>query len=239
MTLTPTRIIMLSGPRNISTTMMRSFESRPDTTVIDEPFYASYLKSSGANHPMREDIISSQPSDWKTAIEKLLSPTQSENAYVFEKHIAFHLTFTPNFKWLNKQKMFHLIRHPAAMVASYKNKLDDVAPIIDSYKIQREIYRQVPAPIIDAADILKNPVEMLGKLCDALGIDFSMRMLSWPKGIRNTDGVWAAHWYDAVVNSTGFLPYTEKSVTLSDELDTIAQASMDDYLYFYERRLRV
>ncbi|MEX6634145.1 sulfotransferase-like domain-containing protein [Hyphococcus lacteus] len=239
MTSTPTRIIMLSGPRNISTTMMRSFESRPDTTVIDEPFYASYLKSSGANHPMREEIISSQPSDWETAIENLRAPALSGHSYVFEKHIAFHLTFAPDFRWLNKQKMFHLIRHPAAMVASYKNKLDDVAPISHSYEIQREIYQRAPAPIVDAADILRNPAEMLEKLCDVLGLEFSKHMLSWPTGVRNTDGIWAAHWYDAVVNSTGFLPYTEKGIALSGELDAIAKASMDDYCYFYERRLQV
>jgi hypothetical protein len=39
----PVRIAMWSGPRNISTAMMRSFENRPDTAVIDEPFYAAFL----------------------------------------------------------------------------------------------------------------------------------------------------------------------------------------------------
>ena len=45
------RIAMWSGPRNISTAMMRSFENREDTFVIDEPFYAFYLSHSGFNHP--------------------------------------------------------------------------------------------------------------------------------------------------------------------------------------------
>lgn len=41
------RIAMWSGPRNLSTAMMRSFSSRADTFVSDEPFYGAYLKETG------------------------------------------------------------------------------------------------------------------------------------------------------------------------------------------------
>ncbi len=59
----PIRIAMWSGPRNISTAMMRSFGARPDTAVIDEPFYAAYLTETGLDHPMRNEVLASQPCD--------------------------------------------------------------------------------------------------------------------------------------------------------------------------------
>ncbi|WP_411818210.1 HAD family hydrolase [Hyphococcus sp. DH-69] len=228
------RITMLSGPRNISTTMMRSFESRPDTKVVDEPFYAAYLRSSGADHPMRDEILRDQSNDWTIVMEELQKNTTQ---YVFEKHIAFHFTYAPSLDWLDGTRMFHLIRDPVSMVASYKNKLDDVAPIIESYRIQREIYERSPAPIVDATDILKQPDGMLPKLCNALEIEYFDSMLSWPLGARETDGIWGAHWYDAVNASTSFLPFTEKDIVLSPDLAKFAQACMEDYNFFRERRI--
>ena len=123
------------------------------------------------------------------------------------------------------------------MIASYKNKLDDVEPIIDSYKIQRKLCEESPAPIVDATDILRAPEKMLRKLCASLQIEFSDAMLSWPVGPRESDGVWAPHWYDAVLASTGFKPYQEKEIKLSRELLEMADRCMDDYNFFYARRL--
>lgn len=231
----PIRIAMLSGPRNISTTMMRSFENRDDCMVADEPFYACYLKASGANHPLREETIASQSADWKTVCAQLNAREGAD--YSFEKHISFHFTFAADFGWLDGARVFHLIRDPRAMVASYKNKLDDVDPIIDSYRIQRRLYELKPAPVIDAADVLKAPEVTLRALCAALGMPFSKDMLSWPAGPRESDGAWAPHWYDAVNASSGFKPYEERKIKLSPELEAVARACAADYAFFQTRRL--
>ncbi|WP_428409394.1 HAD family hydrolase [Hyphococcus sp.] len=231
----PIRIAMLSGPRNISTTMMRSFENRDDCIVADEPFYACYLNASGAKHPLREETLAAQSSDWKTVADELNARDGAD--YSFEKHISFHFAYAHDFDWLKDARVFHLIRDPRAMVASYKNKLDDVSPIIDSYRIQRRLYEQRPAPVIDAADVLKAPEKTLRALCAALGMPFSEKMLSWPAGPRASDGPWAPHWYDAVNASTGFKPYKAHALRLSPEMESIARACETDYAFFYSRTL--
>ena len=235
------RIAMLSGPRNISTTMMRAFENRPDTIVFDEPFYACYLKQSGALHPMREEIMRTHPTDWNEASAQLRAP--GGGGVSFEKHIAFHFAGGAPLDWLKGARAFHLIRDPRAMIASYQNKHDDVAPIVDSLKLQRRLYEDAARtgddrPVVDAADILKDPEGLLRALCAALGIPFTEKMLSWPAGRRVTDGVWAAHWYDAVECSTGFRSYQEKQIDLSADLNAVAEACREDYAFFHKRRLR-
>ena len=238
-----TRIAMFSGPRNISTTMMRSFENRPDTAVYDEPFYACYLAASGAPHPMREETLAAQPNDWEKVVAQLHAAPPGGKAIAFEKHIAFHFGEGAPLDWIAETRMFMLIRDPRAMVASYKNKYDDVAPIVDSFAVQRRLYEDCergggPCPIVDARDILTDPAAMLAALCHALEIPFREEMLVWPAGPRETDGPWAPHWYDAVWASTGFKPYRETRIDLPDDLEQIAKACRDDYEFFYERRLR-
>ena len=236
------KIAMFSGPRNISTTMMRSFENRPDTAVFDEPFYACHLAETGAPHPMREEILAAQPNNWATVIDQLNASPTNGAAISFQKHIAFHFSGDGPLDWVHDTRVIMLIRDPRAMVASYKNKYDDVAPIIDSFRIQREIHqecikRAAPCPIIDARDVLLNPPGMMRALCDELDITFSETMLSWPEGPRDSDGVWAPHWYDAVWASTEFKPYEEKEIALTPELEKVANDCQADYQYLYERRL--
>lgn len=238
-----TRIAMFSGPRNISTTMLRAFENRDDAVVFDEPFYACYLKDSGAPHPMREEILAAQLTAWEKVIEQLNSPLPGDAAISFQKHIAFHFAEGAPLEWLEGAKVFHLIRDPRAMVASYRNKYDDVTPIIDSLKLQRRIYEDAeangaPCPIVDSEGIQKNPEGMLRALCAALDIPFSKKMLSWPAGPRDSDGVWGPHWYDAVISSTGFRPHQEKTIKLTPAHEEIAETCRPDYNFFYERRLR-
>lgn len=238
------RIAMFSGPRNISTTMMRAFEIRPDTAVYDEPYYACYLKESGAPHPMRDEILAAMPSGWNEVDALLAAPPKGGERFVFEKHIAFHFAASNHLNWIKECRVFQLIRNPRAMVASYKNKYDDVAPIIDSLKIQRRILedceaKRAPCPVVDSEDIQKNPEGILRALCDALDMPFMKEMLSWPAGRRNSDGIWASHWYDAVESSTGFRPYREKDIDLSPELEAIAAECLPDYEFFHSRRLVV
>ena len=234
-----TRIAMFSGPRNISTTMLRAFENRPDTAVFDEPFYACYLKESGAPHPMREKVLKAQSTDRKTVARQLRDAAPASESIQFEKHIAFHFADNPPFDWLTSARVFHLIRDPRAMVASYAKKYEDVAPVIDSYRVQRTIDAAAggACPVVDAADILRYPEALLRKLCAALNIAFSDAMLAWPAGPRDSDGVWAPHWYDAVRASVGFKPYEEKPLELSPALEAAAAACREDYEFFHKRRL--
>lgn len=238
------RIAMFSGPRNISTAMMRAFENRPDTAVRDEPFYACYLKASGARHPMRDEVLAAHPTDWRVVAAMLDAPPPGGEAISFEKHIAFHFADGAiPLDWIGDARVFLLMRDPRAMAASYKNKYDDVAPIAQSFQVMRRIYddcaaRGTPCPIIDAADVLRAPKPALKALCAALGISFTSAMLSWPAGPRASDGVWAPHWYDAVRASTGFRPYAEKEIVLPPALEAVAEACGAEYAFFYERRLK-
>ena len=236
------KIAMWAGPRNISTTIMRSFENRSDATVVDEPFYACYLAKSGAQHPMRDEILKAQSNDWDTVIKSFDQLTPAGERLFFEKHIAFHYGPERSLDWLISHRVFLLIRNPIEMVASYSQKFDDVAPIKDSLVVQKRIFdllseRGQPCPVIDSKDVLLNPESQMRDLCSALDIPFEENMLSWPVGRRETDGVWGAHWYDAVEKSTGFNEYREREIDLPEDLQTIANECASLYEYFHNRRI--
>lgn len=240
---TPTRIAMWSGPRNISTTMMRAFENRPDTVVMDEPFYACYLKTSGADHPYRDETLSAMPASWRDVVRRLNAPLPADKTILFEKHIAYHYPDAEPLDWLASHRTFLLIRDPRRMVASYAKRSVAISPIVDSYRVERRIYEFVAGsgrdcPVVDAGDILRDPEAMLRALCAALDIPFTKKMLSWPAGPRASDGPWAPHWYDAVYASTGFKPSAETAGGLAPELEEAASACRDDYEFLRTRRLR-
>lgn len=233
-------ISMWSGPRNISTTMMRAFASRPDMAAIDEPFYAEYLSRTGAGHPYRDETLAAYPRTFDGALNWIAQ--EQRTPALFLKHIAYHLPDTADFGFLEKWRNFLLIRDPRAMVASFVDRFEDVTPIIKSYEIELAIFNHMsgkglPCPVVDAADILKSPEPMLRALCAAVGVPFDAAMLSWPAGPRPEDGPWAPHWYDAVWSSTGFKPYVEKNVILSSELEAIAAQVVPAYRRLRERRL--
>lgn len=233
-------VSMWSGPRNISTTMMRSFANRSDMSAVDEPFYGAYLARANADHPYREETLAAYPRTFEDALEWIAAPRG--RPAVFLKHIAYHLPDGVDFSFLKGWRNFLLIRAPRAMVASFADKLDDVTPIVKSYEIERAIFQYLtaqglPCPVVDAADILAAPEPVLRALCRMLGLPFSDAMLQWPAGPRIEDGPWAPHWYAAVRASTGFNPPVEKKVTLSKALEEVAAAAMPAYLDLYARRL--
>lgn len=235
-----TVISMWSGPRNISTTMMRAFGNRSDTAAIDEPFYADYLSRTGADHPYREETLKAYPNDFLGVLERIAGSTAKP--LLFLKHIAYHLPEDAGFSILEGWRNFLLIRDPRAMVASFADKFDDVTPIVRSYEIEHRIFshltaRGLPCPVVDAADILRSPEPMLKALCAGLGIPFDAAMIAWPRGPRPEDGPWAPHWYDAVWASTGFKPVVEKKLTLSNELEAVAACATPAYRALWERRL--
>ncbi len=229
------RIAMWSGPRNISTAMMRAWENRPDAAVVDEPFYACYLSATDADHPGRDEVIASQPTDWREVSAALTGPAPRGAEIFYQKHMTHHMLPEIGRDWLDRVSNCFLIRWPAEVVASYAETRN--APTLDDlgFVQQGEIFDQVadwlghPPPVIDAADVLRNPAGMLAALCAVLGVDFDARMLSWPPGRRSTDGIWARHWYAAVERSTGFNPLRAGSKPVPRPLEPLVEAALPIY----------
>jgi hypothetical protein len=237
---------MWSGPRNISTAMMRSFENRPDTAVIDEPFYAAYLAATGIDHPLREESLAAQPTDWREVVKIVLGPIPENRSLFYQKHMTHHMQPAFGLEWIARCRNAFLIRAPEDVLASYTEKrsevtLDDIGFVQQSEIFDREAVRLGHAPpVIDAADVLAEPQRTLSALCRALDIPFTDRMLHWPAGRRPTDGAWAPAWYDAVERSTGFAhpraPVSFKN--LRDDLKPIALAARPHYERLLHYRLR-
>jgi hypothetical protein len=242
----PVRIAVWSGPRNISTAMMRAFENRPDAAVVDEPFYAAWLAFSGADHPMRAEILAAQPTDWRAVAAALLGPVPGGRAIFYQKHMAHHVMPDMDLSWMDGCRSVFLIRAPEAVLASYVVRrggatLEDIGAVKLTELFEREADRLGAAPpVIEAGDVLADPRGALGALCAALGIPFDDRMLRWPPGRRATDGVWAPAWYDAVERSTGFdapRPAVAPE-TLAPELRAVADAAQPHYDRLAGFRLR-
>ena len=204
------RVAMWSGPRNVSTALMRSWGNREDTVVVDEPFYAHYLAVTGRPHPGRDEVIAHHETDWRRVVESLLAPLPAGVRIHYQKQMAHHLLPGIGRDWLARVTNAFLIREPAAMLASLVAKLEEFDLADTGLPQQVEIFDQVLAatggvpPVIDSADLLAAPEAMLRRLCGALGVPFSERMLAWPPGRRDTDGIWAPWWYARVEQSTGF-----------------------------------
>jgi hypothetical protein len=231
------RIAMWSGPRNISTAMMRSFENRPDTAVVDEPFYAAYLTETGLEHPMRREVLASQPTDWRAVVEMLLGPVPDGRRVFYQKHMTHHMLAGFGRDWIASCRNAFLIRDPVDVLASYIVKRGEVTLADIGFEQQVELFEREfdrlgkAPPVIDAADVLADPRGTLSALCDALGIPFTERMLAWPAGPRTSDGVWAPAWYDAVERSTGFAASSGRRPrpVLAEDLKPIADAARPMY----------
>ena len=203
------KIAMWSGPRNLSTAMMYAFGNRADCAVVDEPFYAAYLAQTGLDHPMRDQILAAQPQDPATVAQALAGPIPDGKAHFYQKHMTQHMVSGVPRDWMRDVVNIFLIRHPARVIASYAAKREN--PTLDDigFRQQAELFQQVQRfggtpVVIDSHDIRDNPVAMLTKLCAAIGLPFDEAMQNWPTGGHKDDGVWAAHWYGTVWNSTGF-----------------------------------
>src|SRR3954465_6413180 len=83
---------MWSGPRNISTAMMRAWKNPPDTVVIDEPLYAFYLARTQAAHPGRAEVLAGGDTDWQKVVSRLTDVELPGHKKVFyQKHMTHHL----------------------------------------------------------------------------------------------------------------------------------------------------
>ncbi len=232
-----TRIAMWSGPRNISTAMMRSFGARADCAVSDEPYYAAYLAATGLIHPMREVVMASQPTDWRTVADALLGPPPEGKAIWYQKHMTHHMLATFGRDWIDGVVNAFLIRAPEAVLASYSLKRDVFTLEEIGLPAQAELFERTAdrlgraPPVLECQDVLVDPRGMLSALCSACGIPFDSAMLCWEPGRRATDGVWGPAWYEAVERTTGFAsPRQEAGFDdLPDSLKPIAEAARPIY----------
>ncbi len=238
------RIAMWSGPRNISTAMMRAWENRADTVVVDEPLYGQYLHHTGIDHPGKDKVIAAQGEDWQQGVERCLAALPEGKQVFYQKHMTMHLLPHIDKDWLSQLQHCFLIRHPAQVLASY-NAVRDEATLEDIGFIQQVAlydwtYEQtgVQSPVIDTADFLTAPAAMMPKICSALEVQFDANMLQWPAGPRDSDGVWSPYWYDSVNRSTGFVPYKPKTPKLTLSQQAIVEAAMPYYEKLYRNRIR-
>ena len=234
---------MWSGPRNVSTALMRSFENRLDCFVSDEPFYSYFLYKTGLKHPLRDEIIKSGLTDCHEVIKYITGPIPSSKNIWYQKHMTHHILQEVNMEWIKNMKNCLLIRHPNDVILSYtkKNKINNIQQLgylqqIDIYKILAHDIG-VPPIIIDAKDLLQEPRNMLIEICKKLNIEFDERMLSWPSGDRATDGIWGKHWYKKVETSTGFKPYIKNNRIIPPEYQGIYDECMKYYNFLYQKRV--
>ena len=234
---------MWSGPRNISTAMMRAWENRPDTAVCDEPLYGYYLLNTGLNHPGREEVIASQETDWRRVIDGLTGPIPDGKSVFYQKHMTHHFLTEIDHGWLDRIVNCFLIRDPREVLASYARTRSDPTIHDLGFPQQLEIFERVRSrtgrepPVLDSRDILEDPRRMLGLLCDAVGVPFSETMLKWPPGPRSTDGIWARYWYESVERSTGFAPYRPQHPDIPDALRPVSEACEPYYRRLHAIRL--
>jgi hypothetical protein len=229
------RIAMWSGPRNISTAMMRSFEHRYDTEVVDEPFYAAYLIQTGADHPMREEVLAAHEADPSLVADFLSGPGHVGAPLFYQKHMTHHMLPDVPRSWMSQCRHAFLIRSPERVLASYVRKRAEVSLEDIGFTLQAELFDHVadwqgaPPPVIDADDVLADPGRKLETLCAALCIPFDPAMLHWPAGPRASDGAWAPAWYDAVQQSVTFAKPEPALPQLEPRLQAIAEEARPIY----------
>lgn len=216
------RIAMWSGPRNISTAMMRSFGARADCHVSDEPYYGAFLRCTGDPHPMAAETIASMDCDWRSVTADLNGDPPAAEPLWYQKHMPHHMVGPVGIADLTDHRHAFLIRDPARIIASYAKKREAVTfedlgleRLHLFFRIEAD-QRGAPPPVVEGADILASPEPMLKLLCKALDIGWDPTMLCWPPGLHATDGAWAPHWYNRVAASTGFEGSDDGPVELPD-----------------------
>ena len=239
----PHRIAMWSGPRNVSTALMRSFGSRADTFVCDEPLYAHYLARTGLPHPMADEVVARHEPDWRQVAAWLTGPLPDGCTVFYQKHMAHHLLPSVGREWLSGLTHAFLVRRPDAMLASLAKVLAE--PRLEDTGLPQQVAlfdelcatHGTPPPVIDGDDLLRDPPGVLTLLCERLGLPFDPAMLGWEPGLRDTDGCWAPAWYDAVAASTGFAPWVHRDVNLPPALEPLRARCQPLYEHLHAQRL--
>ncbi len=233
-----TRIAMWSGPRTVSTALMRAWENRPDTVVADEPLYAFYLHRTGLGHPGRDEVIASQPTSWRVVLDQLTTaPLPTGIAISYAKHMTHHLLPEVDRAAFAPLRHAHLIRDPRELLASYARVRAEPEIADLGIRQQTEIFETFGGPVVDSRDLLADPEGILRALCQALDVPFDGRMLSWPAGPRDSDGVWAPYWYGSVQASTGFAAYRPPAQPLPARLEPLAERCLPYFSRLHEYRI--
>ncbi len=236
-------IAMWSGPRNLSTAMMYAFAARGDCAVWDEPFYAAYLDQTGLNHPMRDEIIAQHEADPDRVAAACKGPVPKGQRYFYQKQMTMHMIDGFDRRWMRSCQNVFLIRHPARVVASYAKKREGATFDDIGFIQQDQLFNEVAAwsgaapLVIDSDDIRADPEGMLQKLCVGLGMPFTRKMLRWPAGGNDADGVWAPHWYGAVHRSTGFEGAEGPLPALGGTYAALAEQALPYYLRLAAHKL--
>ncbi len=240
-----TRIAAWSGPRNISTALMRAFGNRTDTFVSDEPFYAPYLLQTGYDHPGRGEILRHHETDWRQVVRWLTGAVPQGKPLWYQKLMTHHMLPQIARDWFLGPEFGHLflIRDPREMLLSLAKVLPQVS--LEQTGLPQQVaifdlvlrHREEPPLVVDARDVLQRPSDTLEAICGALRIPFEPMMLAWPPGRRPTDGVWAPHWYGQVEQSTSFARYQPKDEPLPDRLRPLLTACQPLYDQLAEHRL--
>ena len=239
-----TSIAMWSGPRNISTALMYSFENRFDCHATDEPLYASFLLNSGSPHPAAEEVIEKNETDVEKIITTLTGPIPNEKHIWYQKHMCHHIPEDSDISWIDDFKNCFLIRNPRDVLLSLSKITDSIDLLSTGLPQQLTIFRHVISssgkipPVIDSADVLEDPESILSVLCESIGIPFSRRMLSWEPGPRSCDGLWGKYWYDSVWKSSGFSSPSSNEGVLSDHLHSVLEESTVIYQELRKMRIR-
>lgn len=223
--------------------MMRAWGNRADTFVVDEPFYAYYLKATRKEHPGFAEVIAAGETDWRKIVARLTGSIPKDRRIFFQKQMTHHLLPEIDREWIVDLENCFLIRDPREVILSYIKKnpeptLEDLG-FVQQQKIfdfVRQQTNSVPLAV-DAKDVLQNPERILRLLCDAIGVEFDRAMLLWPPGLRETDGIWAKYWYDDVARSTSFQPYKPREGVVPDRLREIYEQCQECYERLYEHRL--
>ena len=235
----PKTIAMWSGPRNISTAMMRSWESRDDCHVSDEPMYAHYLRETGLDHPGRRETLASQSADLQERIETLTGPIPNGKSYWYQKHMAHHLLPGMPIDWVDSLTNCLLIREPKEMLTSLIEFIPSPKVRDTGLPQQLDLFRRSSQtlPVIDGRDVLEDPPRMVRLLCETLDVPFSESMLAWSEGTRETDGAWASHWYAKVYKTTGFGEYRRKEIDVPSHLESVLAECQEIYVQLHPHRL--
>lgn len=211
---------------------MYSFAQRDDLKVVDEPYYAHYLKASGANHPGKEIALEQMETN-PIRIHQDMKTLEEQHGIVFIKNMGHHLIDMDLDFFLDCTNVF-LLRSPKQMIASIVKIIPN--PIMRDIALKRQaevarflVERNVPVLSIDSNRILRNPTKGLTDLCTALHIPFDANMLTWDAGPIEEDGVWAPWWYENVHQSTGF----SKSFS-ENPFPSFSQGLLDEALPHYE-----
>jgi Sulfotransferase domain len=222
----------------VSTALMRAWENRPDTVVADEPLYAFYLDRTGLDHPGRQQVIASQPTDWRVVLDQLTrAPLPPGIGISYAKHMTHHLLPEVDRAALAPLRHAHLIRDPRELLASYARVRAEPSVADLGIRQQAEIFEAFGGPVVDSRDLLADPEGILRALCRALDVPFDEAMLSWPAGPRPSDGVWAPYWYDSVRSSTGFAAARPPAEPLPARLEPLAAWCMPYFSRLHEYRI--